>query len=504
MIVLYARKSVENLQSVSCETQLQYCRAMIRPEEKNEQVVTFVDNGYSGGNTNRDGYQCMMRLVSENKVSRIIVYRLDRVSRSLSDFVVFLAELKAHSVAFTSSQEAFDTSSPYGSLVCQILAVFAEFERNSIIERVTQAYAHRSELGLYMGGRRPYGFTLAETEIRGIKTKMLQVDEREMAHVRRMFDIYSVAGVSLRRVMDNLIRENAPATEGGWTTAKISAILRNPIYVQADAKIYEYFASMNAKIVGSPADFDGTNGLQLYGKTTHEAEDWSDIKVVVMQHEGTIPSDVWLSCQRKLAKNKQINKSLSNQTSWIGGRVVCAQCGKKMTVTRGGKRVDGTSLRYFNCVGRANRSCKGSDATLYADSLEEMVSTLVTEKLTALKNCRRQVTSENGAKINQLRCKLAENRAAQDRLATLVMTDGLEADMLALLNEKAKRLAEERRQLTERIEVLEASEHEIANVLDFAKAWSGATYDEKRAVVTLLIDKILISKDGSVEIIWLI
>ena len=502
MIVLYARKSVENLQSVSCETQIQYCKAMIRPEERDEEVVTLVDNGFSGGNTDRAGYQQLLQFVRLGKVSRVIVYRLDRISRSLADFVSFLSELKAHNVSFTSSQEAFDTSSPYGSLVCQILAVLAEFERNSIIERVKQAYQHRSELAFYMGGRRPYGFTLVDTVIRGIKTKMLQPDEREMAYVRQMFDLYSVAGVSLRRAMDNLIKENAPATEGGWSTAKISAILRNPIYVQADAKIYEYFASMNTKIVGSPADFDGTHGLQLYGKTMHEAEDWSDIKAVLMQHEGVIPSEVWLACQRKLAKNKQINKSMSNQTSWLGGRVICAQCGKKMTVTRGGKRVDGTSLRYFNCVGRANRACKGSKATIYADSLEQMVSALVAEKLAALKNYRRQVSNENGAKINQLRCKLVENRTAQDKLAMLVMTDGLEADMLSVLNEKAKQLAAERRKLTEKIEALEATEQEIVNVLDFGKAWEKATYDEKKAVVGVLIDKLLVAEDGSIEVVW--
>ena len=164
-IILYARKSVERENSISCETQLEYCKSVIRPDERDKKIITFVDNGFSGGNVNRDGFQKMMKLVRQGKVSKVIVYRLDRISRSLSDFVNILQEFKAHKVEFVSSQEAFDTSSPYGELIVKILMVFAEFERTSTINRVTQAYAHRSEMGFYMGGRQPYGFELVPTLI---------------------------------------------------------------------------------------------------------------------------------------------------------------------------------------------------------------------------------------------------------------------------------------------------------------------------------------------------
>ena len=86
-IALYARKSVERENSISCETQLEYCRSMIKPDERNEKILEFVDNGFSGGNTDRDGFQKMMRQIERGKITKLIVYRLDRVSRSLSDFV---------------------------------------------------------------------------------------------------------------------------------------------------------------------------------------------------------------------------------------------------------------------------------------------------------------------------------------------------------------------------------------------------------------------------------
>ena len=153
MLALYARKSVERENSISCDTQIEYCKMMIKPEEQGEQVVTFVDNGFSGGNVNREGFQKMMRLVRQGRVSKVIVYKLDRISRSLSDFMNILQEFKAHHVKFVSSQESFDTASPYGEMIVKLLMVFAEFERTSIINRATQAYAHRSEMGFYMGGR---------------------------------------------------------------------------------------------------------------------------------------------------------------------------------------------------------------------------------------------------------------------------------------------------------------------------------------------------------------
>ena len=233
-IALYARKSIERENSISCETQIEYCKSVIKPDERSEKTIEFIDNGYSGGNVDRDGFQKMMRQIERGKISKVIVYRLDRISRSLSDFVGILETLKKHNVQFVSSQESFDTSSPYGEMIVKILMVFAEFERKSIIERVKHAYAYRSEMGLYMGGRRPYGFNLKDTVINNVKTKMFEPVTNEIEQIKYIFENYSVPNVTLRRLMDNLIDNNISATTGSWSTAKLSNIIKNPIYVKAD------------------------------------------------------------------------------------------------------------------------------------------------------------------------------------------------------------------------------------------------------------------------------
>ena len=503
-IALYARKSVERENSISCETQLEYCRAMLKPDERKEKILEFVDNGFSGANLERDGFREMMSLVERGKISKIIVYRLDRISRSLSDFVSVMEQFKKFNVSFVSSQESFDTSTTYGEMITKLLMVFAEFERQSIIERVTHAYQARSDQGIFMGGRSPYGFTFEDTVIHGVKTKKLAPLADEIAHVAYIFERYAVPNVTLRRLQDDLLKNGFVPTEGNWSTAKLSAIIRNPIYVRADNNIYEFFRRKNVKIVSDISEFDGTRGIQLYGKTKHdyEAEDWSDMKIVVMSHEGIVDSALWLSCQKKIEKNKKLGNSISNETSYLGGTIVCQKCGKSMTVTKSGKRKDGSQTRYFSCTGKQRRICDGTKVTLYADSLEDMVYDLISEKFRSIKTCTGKAQNENTGKINALKNKLSEIQSSQHKLVDMMMNIGIESDMLALLNEKAKALAEEKRKITEQIEALEDTERDVKSVVNLSEEWKTADYEKKKSVVHLLIDKIYISEDGAVEIVW--
>lgn len=502
-IALYARKSIERENSISCETQIEYCKSVIKPDERSEKTIEFIDNGYSGGNVDRDGFQKMMRQIERGKISKVIVYRLDRISQSLSDFVGILETLKKHNVQFVSSQESFDTSSPYGEMIVKILMVFAEFERKSIIERVKHAYAYRSEMGLYMGGRRPYGFNLKDTVINNVKTKMFEPVTNEIEQIKYIFENYSVPNVTLRRLMDNLIDNNISATTGSWSTAKLSNIIKNPIYVKADNAIYEYYSKRNANIMSDINQFDGLHGIQTYGKSKHTADDMSDIKIVVMPHDGIINSDLWLKCQKKIEKNKKLGNSVNNSTSWLGGKIACKQCGRTMTVTKGGKKKDGTQTRYFSCTGKShNRICNGPKVTLYADSLEDMVYNLIAEKLQSLKGSRKKISTDNSNKINLLKNQLSEIKQSQEKIVNMLLDDSFKSDMKSLLNEKAKKLSEESKAITEKIEDLESEENEIISVINLSQKWKSANTDERKAVCNVLIHKIFICEDGTCEVVW--
>jgi len=504
-IALYARKSIERENSISCQTQLEYCKAMIKPDERGEKILTFVDNGFSGGNVNRDGFQNMMRKIEQGKITKVVTYRLDRISRSLSDFVNILSIFKEHNVEFVSTQEAFDTGSPYGELIVKILAVFAEFERQSIIQRVTQAYEHRSEMGFYMGGRKPYGFELEPTVINTVQTKRLKPIPDEIEQVKYIYDTYAVEQVSLGRLLKNLVENDIKTLSGGnWTTAKLSTIIKNPIYVRADSRVYEFFQMHNAQIISPPQAFDGIHGIQIYGKTKHEADnsDWSDIKVVVMTHEGVIEGDTWLKCQQKLIKNKQIGNAVSNKTSWLGGKIICGRCGRTMTTIKGKTR-SGEVRRYFLCTGKSHfKDCKGTKSTIYAESLEDMVYIEIGKKLETLKNVRASERKNTYPALNELKNKLKTIELSQNKIADVLTQPETNADLLEIMSQRASKLKAERTELLLKIEEVESTEIDVKQAINLSKKWKTASFEEKRGVCGIIINRIIIDEDGNAEIVW--
>ena len=504
-IILYARKSIERENSISCETQLEYCKSVIKPDERNEKIITIVDNGFSGGNVNRDGFQKMMKLVRQDQVSKVIVYKLDRISRSLSDFVNILQEFKTHKVEFVSSQESFDTSSPYGELIVKILMIFAEFERTSIINRITQAYAHRSEMGFYMGGRQPYGFELVPTVIHNIQTKKLNPIPAEVEQVRYIYEAYAQESVSLRRLQDILVAENKlPLNESAWSTAKLSAILKNPIYVKADSNIYDYYERHGVQMVTDVSMFTGEYGAQLYGHTKHKPDnpDWSDMKLVLLTHNGIVDSDIWLKCQRKLEKNKQITNSYSNQTSWLSGKVVCEKCGHTMTTIKGKINKNGEMRRYFNCTGKTHKKvCTGTKVSIYAEDLENMIYDCICEKLSALKEAKHTTENDHAPEINDHRLKIKAIEKSEQQLIDTISSGNFNADLQELANKKAKQFKHDKLALYERIDELKSKE-ETDVIIDLAKSWKTADYERKKEVAAIMIHQIIISKDGNTKIIW--
>ena len=505
-IILYARKSVERENSISCETQLEYCRSAVKPDEREEEILTFVDNGFSGGNVNRDGFQRMMRLVRQGEVSKVIVYKLDRISRSLPDFVNILQEFKAHGVEFISSQESFDTSSPYGEMIVKLLMVFAEFERTSIISRVTQAYAHRSEMGFYMGGRRPYGFELVPTVIHNIRTKKLTPVPSEAEQVRYIFETYARESVSLRRLVDRLAAEGKRPLDGSsWTTAKLSSLLKNPIYVKADSDVYDYYDQHGARIIGEVSLFTGEHGAQLYGHTKHASgsPDWSDMRLVLLTHPGIVDSGVWLKCQRKLEQNRRFTNSYSNPTSWLAGKVVCGKCGHTMTTIKGSRGRSGEVRRYFNCTGKTHkRICQGPEGTVYAEDLEALIYDCVLEKLADWKAESATVRRGDTPEVNGLKLKMKAIEASEKQLLDAVLAGGFQEELLAVANRKAARLQRDRASLYERLEQLKRGNGETNSGVDLAEAWRGASYGRKKAAVMVLIRKIVFGEHGGVKVYW--
>ena len=153
---IYARQSVDKKDSISIESQIEFCKY----ELKGGNCKEYTDKGYSGKNTDRPKFQELVRDIKRGLIAKVVVYKLDRISRSILDFANMLELFQQYNVEFVSSTEKFDTSTPMGRAMLNICIVFAQLERETIQKRVTDAYYSRSQRGFKMGGkapRLPYG-----------------------------------------------------------------------------------------------------------------------------------------------------------------------------------------------------------------------------------------------------------------------------------------------------------------------------------------------------------
>lgn len=235
---IYTRKSTDaglNLQVNSLVTQREVCQAYIRSQAHRNWVELprhYDDGGYSGGNLERPAMKQMLSDIEAGRIDIVVIYKIDRLSRSLTDFVRLIDVLQKHDVSFVSVTQTFDTSDSMGRLVLNILLTFSQFERELASERVRDKKAALKRRGLFTGGTPPFGFTLA-------KGGRLIVDRERAAIVRELFERFpSVSANQLaKELRDRGCRTRRYKTKAGRErggqplfVSRVIKILSNPIY----------------------------------------------------------------------------------------------------------------------------------------------------------------------------------------------------------------------------------------------------------------------------------
>ncbi|MBE6845440.1 MAG: recombinase family protein [Ruminococcus sp.] len=432
-VAIYARKSVFREDSISIESQIEMCRY----EARGAETVVYQDNGFSGKNTDRPDFQRMMTDIRAKRINKVIVYKLDRISRSILDFSEMMDEFQKYKVDFISATERFDTSSPMGRAMLNICIVFAQLERETIQQRVADAYSSRSRRGFYMGGKIPYGFTKKPTVIDGVKTSMYEVNPVEANDIKRIYSLYSRPSATLGDVIREISQDSCINNRGkNWNTARISELMRSPIYVMADVNVYSFYKQQGANLCNQIEDFDGIHGCYLFSGENTNRKTW-DLKgqnVVIAPHNGFIPSDLWLTCRKKLLGNHQV-KTCKAKNSYLAGKVKCGCCGYAMTVKKSKNK------RYFVCSGRANKLCNTPMPTIYADKFEKLIEERISEKLSDIV-IKPKTESVNNNEIIRLKTNVLEIEHSID-----ILIDKLtQADSTTLLyiNQKIKRLDTEK------------------------------------------------------------
>lgn len=220
----YVRVSTENqLENYSIDEQTERLKAYCKAKDLTI-VKIYTDGGYSGGNINRPALQQMLKDIDNHMIDTVIVYKLDRLSRSQKDTLMLIEDkFLVNNVDFISINENFDTATPFGRAMIGVLSVFAQLEKDQITERFTMGRIGRAKNGYFHGGAyAPTGYDY--------KDGMLVVNQYEAMQVVNLYKRFA-AGHTLHNCWQYM-QKNYTTKYGAWKSeALIRNVLKNEIYV---------------------------------------------------------------------------------------------------------------------------------------------------------------------------------------------------------------------------------------------------------------------------------
>ena len=506
-IAIYSRKSRYTGKGESIGNQIDLCREYIRThygDAAAEHAVVFEDEGFSGGNLNRPDFKKMMTAAKDRKFKAIVVYRLDRISRNISDFSSLIEELGRLGIDFVSIRESFDTSSPMGRAMMYIASVFSQLERETIAERIRDNMHELAKTGRWLGGTTPTGY--ASESVKSItvdgKTKKacklkLLPDEAEIIY--KIFDLYEQYD-SLTMTETELLRQGIKTKTGrSFTRFSIKSILQNPVYLIADKDTYQYFVDNEAELFAPESDFDGVRGVLAYNRSDQEkgrATVYNPISewiVSVGEHPGIISSNRWIRVQESLERNKSksYHKSRGNEALLTG--LLWCSCGSRMyPKVTGRKTADGQVVFPYMCKlkERSRRelcNVRNANGNLLDAAICEQVKHLADHSSDFMKQLEKARSAHAGnrseceTKLSALRKEQAET---QRKITALIdsLTDFGDSTAAVHLKKRIEELNGQDAALSSRIRELESLTDE--GVL------AGMEFDLMRQLLTVFHDNI--------------
>ena len=487
---IYTRKSSEeglDQEFNSLDAQRESAEAFIasqKAEGWTALAARYDDGGYSGGSMERPALERLIRDIEAGKIDCVVVYKVDRLSRSLLDFARIMETFDKRGVSFVSVTQQFNTTHSMGRLTLNILLSFAQFEREIIGERIRDKIAAQKRKGKWAGGVPVLGYDVD----RSGPSPRLVVNAKEAARVREIFQLY-LDKASLLPVVSELTHRRWPnkqrATKKGkslggrpFDKSTLYQLLTNPIFT--------------GKIKHKTQLFDG-------------------------EHDAVIPQELFDRVQALLKNNGRTGGAIvrNKYGALLRGLLKCKACGNSMTHTFNGGR-NGRFNRYYRCV-RAIKSGKNvcpSD-TLPAAEIERVVVDEV-RGLATDKSLLAQVLTEAQATIvgelatltkerEELNRETARHHQALRRLATESAPISETTARIADLHDRISEAERRRPELDTRIAELERetvsrAEAEAA-FADFDSIWSNMIPREQARLLNLLISSVdYDAENGSVSV----
>jgi site-specific DNA recombinase len=328
---IYTRKSSdEGLEQEfnSLDAQREACEAYIRSQKDEGWVALaqmYDDGGVSGGTMDRPALRRLLADIEAGKVATVVVYKVDRLTRSLGDFAKIIEVFDRHQVSFVSITQSFNTTTSMGRLTLNMLLSFAQFEREVTGERIRDKIAASKQKGMWMGGLPPLGYDVSD--------RKLVVNEQEAGTVRHIYRRYlelrSVRALQDELALSGIISKRRVGRLGRESGGK--ALARGALYLMLQNRTYR------GEIVHKDASYPG-------------------------EHDAIIDPELWDGVQAVLATNR-VGRSTgahAAEPSLLAG-LMHDDAGERMTPTHANKK--GTRYRYYVSQSLVTRDRgKGSDA----------------------------------------------------------------------------------------------------------------------------------------------
>ncbi len=481
---IYTRKSSEeglDQEFNSLDAQRESAEAYIASQKAQGWVCSpeqYNDGGFSGGSLERPAMDRLIRDIEAGMIDCVVVYKVDRLSRSLMDFSRIMEAFDAHEVSFVSVTQQFNTTSSMGRLTLNILLSFAQFEREIIGERIRDKVAAQKKRGKWAGGVPVLGYDVD----RSGGSPRLVVNAREAARVRAFFGMY-LEKQSLQPVVRELDAR-------GWTNKKRTTGKGRVIGGKAFDK-----STLHAHLINP-----------IYkGMISHKGELYAG------EHEAIIDAEQFDRVQKMLKHNGRTGGTevRNKYGALLRGLLRCKACDRSMTHVFTTSRGKGKKqYRYYRCVGSIKRgACTCPSGSLPASEIEQLVIDEARAAMTdpaLIKQVLGESHSVLGQQIGQREQGLAELASELKRLhrdlRRVVGEPGEQADRIAELNDAIagdqrleKQLRDELDELREQRIDPEQAKGMLAN---FDEVWANLIPCEQARVLRLLIETVEYDSDS--------
>lgn len=359
---IYCRKSVNTLQGESIQSQLEHCRACLRMHRSAEdarQARVYRDEGFSGAGLKRPAMQQLLRDIRGGCISCVVCYRLDRISRNVSDFTALMEEFSRYHVGFLCAAESFDTRQPMGRAMLYMASVFAQLERETIGERVRDNMYTLAADGRWLGGKPPFGYELRRTSPPYARTALVP-DAETFPLVQQLFE-----AVLRRGELADAVQLGAALSEMAGCTVNrrfLRRLFTNPVYAAADAAAGEALLRQGYEVL-FPMQAHCDRGIMVYGRHPNHPRAENLISAAAGTHPAVCSGRDWSALSDLLRRSPPQNRQ---PVGILNGILQCHLCGGPMECKRRSGR-EGQFDYICRTKNRSHGCCCGNLVGALAD-----------------------------------------------------------------------------------------------------------------------------------------